>query len=380
MQDAIKSPPAFFYGTLLGLHAAIVRLIGVRNCRIFKSGQHIVRSMERNHAIDTLRSLATILVVLLHIAATYVVRSKVTHTFDTDFWVSNVLDSYSRICVPLFVMISGMFLLGRNEPIGEQYRRRATRILLPLVVWSLIYLQFQRWMGNLTGFRPSNEYLIEQLLAGNPFYHLWYLYMVTGLYLIAPVINRIAGQVTKTTLWIMAGLLMGIGVIRSAYNTYHEIEPFFLTWFVDYLGYFLFGYLLSTSKPKWKATKLFSIYLVTGGLISILTAYTILHYNNVYFYGYLTPLVIAGALCFFSAFQQLNLQKNILTRLAPLSFGVYLVHAGILDVLNNLIRLKYLQLSSIAMIDIPLKCLIVLLISLAIVYPMSKIRLLKQLI
>ncbi|MFM9055141.1 MAG: acyltransferase [Bacteroidota bacterium] len=336
--------------------------------------------MERNHGIDTLRSVATLLVVLLHIAATYVSKSKATHTFDADFWVSNVLDAYSRICVPLFVMISGMFLLGRSEPIGEQYRKRAVRILLPLVVWSLLYLQYQRWIGHLTGFRPDNNYLLEQLLAGNPFYHLWYLFMVTGLYLTAPFINWFVARVSRARLWFTACVLMGIGMIRSAYTSYHELEPFFLTWCVDYFGYFLFGYILSTSKTTWSAKVQFGIYLVSGGLIAALTSYTILHYNNLYFYGYLTPLVILGALCFFSAFQQLNLRKNILTRLAPFSFGIYLVHAGILDVLNNLIRMQYLQLSSMAVIDIPIKCLIVLVISLAIVYPMSKIRLFKQLI
>ncbi len=350
------------------------------NYRTFKSGIAIVKSMERNHAIDTLRSVATLLVVLLHIAATYVVKSKATHTFDVEFWFSNILDAYSRICVPLFVMISGMFLLGRSEPIGEQYRKRAVRILLPLVVWSLLYLQYQRWIGHLTGFRPDNDYLIEQLLAGNPFYHLWYLYMVTGLYLTAPFINRFAGQVTRSTLWLTASLLMAVGMIRSTYNTYHEIEPFFLTWFVDYLGYFLFGYLLSTSKPKWKTKVLWGIYLLSGSLIAILTAYTIRHYNSLYFYGYLTPLVIAGALAVFAGVQQLTLQQNRLSRYAHLSFGVYLVHAGVLDVLNNLIRYKAWPFPEQALLAIPLKCILVIALSLLIIYPMSKSTLLKRLI
>lgn len=70
--------------------------------------------MKRNYTIDTLRTIATLLVVLLHVSAEYVLDGMNSKIYDVSFWVGNIIDSFPRICVPIFVLISGMFLIERS--------------------------------------------------------------------------------------------------------------------------------------------------------------------------------------------------------------------------------------------------------------------------
>lgn len=69
--------------------------------------------MERERNYDNLRVLATFMVVMLHVSAGYVTKNM--DNFNLYFTVGNLFDSFSRYCVPLFVMLSGAFVLS-NPP------------------------------------------------------------------------------------------------------------------------------------------------------------------------------------------------------------------------------------------------------------------------
>ena len=85
---------------------------------------HVSKIMKRNYSIDTLRTIATFLVVLIHVSAKYIDTAINNLSFNKSFWIANISDSFSRIAVPLFVLISGMFLLGRKESIIQFYKNR----------------------------------------------------------------------------------------------------------------------------------------------------------------------------------------------------------------------------------------------------------------
>lgn len=62
-----------------------------------------------SRGIDAARIGACFMVVVLHVAAVEF------HDFDERWWASNFYDSFTRTCVPLFLMITGVLLLGRQE-------------------------------------------------------------------------------------------------------------------------------------------------------------------------------------------------------------------------------------------------------------------------
>ena len=51
------------------------------------------------------------------------------------WWSANLWDSFAHWCVPVFVMLSGALLLGRREPAPHFWRKRAARLVWPLVGW-----------------------------------------------------------------------------------------------------------------------------------------------------------------------------------------------------------------------------------------------------
>lgn|SRR5574344_86530 len=266
--------------------------------------------MERNIAIDTLRTVSTLLVILLHISAEYVIKSMNDFTFDSSFWISNIVDSFSRICVPLFVLISGMFLVGRNETFEQSYQKRASRILIPLIAWTIIYLLYRMSISFVVSNIIDIKSLFVSVILGCPFYHMWYLFMIIGLYLITPLLNNSISKISRNNLWIVAILFLLFGMVNSCYDEFFNNNVFFMLWFINYLGYFILGYLIKDYKKRFPFYFLFSVYIISSILIAFLSLYTIKTYHNLFFYGYLTPFVAFGALSFYKLISSIEIGRK----------------------------------------------------------------------
>ena len=87
-------------------------------------------------SLDVLRTGAAVLVVLLHCSGSL----RPLAEFGPEWWGTALLQAFTRSAVPLFVMISGALLIGpETENLAAFYRRRASRILVPLIFWMLFY-------------------------------------------------------------------------------------------------------------------------------------------------------------------------------------------------------------------------------------------------
>jgi surface polysaccharide O-acyltransferase-like enzyme len=335
--------------------------------------------MKRNYSIDTLRTIATFLVVLIHVSAKYVDTAINNLSFSNSFWIANISDSFSRIAVPLFVLISGMFLLGRKESIIQFYKNRMSKILIPLISWTLIYLSLRILLDILTGSSVNVKSILTSVILGKPYYHMWYLYMIIGLYLVTPLINNTINHISRNTLWMSAILLMLFGMFNSFFDKFYDNNVHFLLWFVNYLGYFIIGYLIKDFKKNWSNILLLFVYALTSTLISILSYFTIITYNNLYFYGYLSPLVIISSLSFFKLFHQIELKKSIFSKISNLSFGVYLIHAAILCSIDLILKEFDISFDN-ATIGIPIKFSLTMVCSICITYVISKVKYVNRII
>ena len=131
--------------------------------------------------LDLLRTVACLSVVMIHVSAEFVVRG----TTGPDFWLGNLFDSISRAAVPLFVMISGALMLdGNYEFTKKKWLKHIGRMIVFYIVWSTFYYLIfnQPWNGN---FSPKNA--LGQIITGH--YHLWFVPMIIGLYLIVPLLR-----------------------------------------------------------------------------------------------------------------------------------------------------------------------------------------------
>ena len=178
---------------------------------------------------------------------------------------------FFRWSMPLFVMISGVLLFDstNNEPITLFYKKRASRILVPLIFWTVFYLLFT-YFGRLVahGEKTSLRTLFGSVLYGIPYYHLWYLYMIIGFYFFAPYFLKIIRQSSYNELLILCAGLFAFSIGGNLFITYlisGQVPAVFT--FIYYLPYFLAGYLISKTKidpPLWLLRGIFII----SGLIN----------------------------------------------------------------------------------------------------------------
>jgi len=289
----------------------------------------------RLHNLDTARWLAALAVVLVHCAAHPLVR---TTDYGTPAWQwANLYDAAARWCVPIFVMISGALLLdpSRQRPFREFYLRRAARLILPLIFWSLFYLGWSRlmhlWQGEPLGLADW----LNKLWSGAPYYHLWYLYMIPGLYFFTPFLARsLRGMNPRQQGFATVGIL-ALAMLDSLHShlTGNTQRGFFMSWFLPYLGYFLAGRLIYNGQwriPAPAALLTGGIVLTTLGTWGLSDSTTL----RLYFYDSFSLGVIPMALGTF----QLLLRNTLLPRLpalAGVAFGIYLLHPVYLDILRT---------------------------------------------
>ncbi len=160
---------------------------------------------------DLIRVVATILVVTVHVSG------QITNIWgeipESEWFIANIYGGMARICVPLFFMISGYLLLPRSESLGTFYRKRMPKVVIPFLVWSLVYLGW--YCGNHPG--TCTPPLIQKLLfIQGTYYHLWFMYSLIGIYLILPVLRLLVRpEVDRKILWYLIGLWL---IFQSALN------------------------------------------------------------------------------------------------------------------------------------------------------------------
>lgn len=155
--------------------------------------------MKREIWLDFLRVTACFLVMVVHSTEPFYLGGDGTLVLtDTDaFWVS-VMEGIARCCVPLFVIASSFLQFPIHYSTGEFFRRRAVRILIPMLVWTVVYaLVWGEPAANFKGLLLNFNYA-----AG----HLWFVYMLCGLYLIMPLLSPWANKVSRRELEVYLGI------------------------------------------------------------------------------------------------------------------------------------------------------------------------------
>lgn len=337
-------------------------------------------SRTEESSIIKIRVFATMMVVLLHVSAP--VRDQWHSMADMNWFIGAIFDSLGRSGVPLFVMISGALLLPRLSDWREFYRKRFTRILIPMFIWSILYAFFWEWQT--VGNRSLIEILFS-ILSGPTYYHLWYFYMLIGLYLVTPFIQVLVHNLTKQRLefllilWIIIRLI--IPNLQFQLSTWFNFQLGFGFQFNFpdlYLGYFILGYYLRVFglpfKIGSKGWLFFGVTLLQTALSAAVYARSGV-YQEFMIMPY-SPTVLLQATLFFCWMIERKEQPvaSWMSILNSCSFGLYLIHPFIIELLKT--GFKSLSLSSRSMDtigSIPATWLVTMILSTAIIYVLIKI-------
>lgn len=149
--------------------------------------------------IDWLRVAACFMVFVVHATEPFYLGGEGSLILnETDAFWASFFDTLVRSCVPLFVIASSYLLFPLKCSTGEFFRKRAVRILIPFVLWSCVYAFV--WGEPVENFR--NLLLNFNYAAG----HLWFIYMLLGVYLLMPLLSPWAEKVSRKELLTYLGI------------------------------------------------------------------------------------------------------------------------------------------------------------------------------
>lgn len=143
----------------------------------------------RIYFLDYLRVVATFMVILVHCIEPFYLGGNGTYIASKSdaVWVTTI-NSLLRTSVPLFVMMSSYLLVPIQGAASDFFRRRAVRVAIPFIVWSLLYAIIPAWgSGGEVDIVDNLQILSLNFLPLSG--HLWFVYMILGVYLIMPIIS-----------------------------------------------------------------------------------------------------------------------------------------------------------------------------------------------
>lgn len=297
---------------------------------------------------DVIRCVACLMVIVLHIASPFAAN---VPQYSRSWNVSVAIASATRCAVPLFVMLSGYFLLRKpysNHQLLTFYRKRLSVVAFPLLFWVLFYFAFDvavRAVGSrgldADFFTTYFSRVLTNGKAGSG-HHLWYLYMLLGLYLATPLISVWFHAFSrKYLIFATAAFSIAVSLCSGVCATLGLTGSSIFTRFLFYLPYFLLGKilgdaLLETPRPRL-ALNGFVGYLLATFNIALAYAFT----DAAFVFSNHSPLVYVQAVCFYAAILSWKSNPafkfpNAVQYLASLSFGAYLAHMFFLTILRVL--------------------------------------------
>jgi len=308
---------------------------------------------------DRLRNLATVMVIGIHVAA------PVAHGDGMDFngawwWAGNFWNSLTRPAVPLFVMLSGYLLLSKDYPLPDFLKRRFSRVVIPAIFWMLIYSLYN-FLAN--GSPTSIGMALKGIVTGPVHYHLWFIYLIIGLYLVYPILRPWARTASNQDfLYFIVMWSVGTWFYKALAVFGQMPMGIYFELFTNNCGYFVMGYFLGTrvsfngdQEAKTEVPAIHRSYLIRHTylpwlLIVIGTAGTMISsyvintffwngHTNVYFYDYLTPNVVIAAIGWFLLARMTFNSKPLLDierEFSAASFGIYFAHVLVMDYCGKL--------------------------------------------
>lgn len=324
--------------------------------------------------LDYLRSFAIIGVIIIHSTGRlwwfpYIKQVNALAVTTTFSW------SFAAFAVSLFIFISGFVhaYIYKNRdigPIGTFYLKKLLFILPPYVLFAVIY-HFYYIIKNDGEFTLIK--LVFNMLTAGSAYHLWYIAVIIQIYLLYPLIQRLYNRFENHV-----GLMLGIsffvqfawcGIKAAALHYFVDITSgsdldFALSvvlerFFLSHIGYFILGMFIAGRYERFKerlsAMRVATVFIQAGGLLlwcAVLTILTINHYYDLFAIPFMiqaTGIIVSkfaisllsGLLFFYISYRfilgKMQVLHGILAKISAYSFGIYLTHVILLEVIARVL-------------------------------------------
>ncbi len=323
--------------------------------------------------LDVLRWIATVTVVLYHVFNAKVHYVEVSHLQSLGF---SLVRDFRSFCVPLFIMISGGLLLRKDKSIDYStlFSKYVRRIVLVLIIFGYPMALMEELFTTRKLSAAMFLHGARAVLTGEIWSHMWYLYMLIGLYLVTPMLKHMLRDMSKKDVFYALLILF---VFTSVFP---EIESFFglhigvyLPVVKVYLFYYLAGYFfLNEFDTERFGAGAYCALMIICCIIMIIKE--VLNVGGIITYG--SPISVILTVSIFCLAKRMQWHSELLSKTKYLCFGVYLTHMVFIN-----FAYKFLKLSPFSMsmfITGPLYTLVFLVLSIAASYVLNLIPPLKK--
>jgi surface polysaccharide O-acyltransferase-like enzyme len=243
--------------------------------------------------------------------------------------MANVVNSFSRPAVPFFFMITGYLLCTSNPlPFMQYMRKRFYRIVPLFILVTLFSILYRTLRGESI---PVN--VLWQMLYTPQFYHLWFFYAISIVYLALWLFKPSSNSPVAGALGCMA-LIFIIG---------GSLAQFISSWAIRmetvsaYFFYAMAGYYIGQI-PKYRFAPVVSILfgIMCLAFVAVATKRLSLQsgVTNQLWYEYTSMPVVLGSLSLFYGlryFLDLYTPSKLVEYLSAASLFVYCFHPFIID-------------------------------------------------
>lgn len=320
--------------------------------------------------LDLIRCLACFMVIIIH--------SMSGDNANPVLYVT--LNTFAMPCNALFFMTSGALLLPVNSEGRLFLKKRLGKIVVPCILWTIIY--------NLTRIAWGDQNISEAFIklkylpfSAEGYGILWFIYVLIGLYFVAPIISPWLMSTRRENIkfvLILWGITLVFLIIRNYLYIPHN-EDQMLYYFGGYLGYFLLGYYLHKYRPKVNMLLLIFLLLLPffGGWVIRKPFFSGVDRWSVL--GYLSLFTALCSLAWFLLVEKTTvllrniIKKQIVKRgivmISNLTFGVYLMHIIVRNVLWHISFFK----GHGCVVELSLTIMLTFVISLGLSYAISNL-------
>lgn len=299
--------------------------------------------MNRISKYDVLRVVASFSIVLLHVSASY---WSVVDIYSREFVIMTIYNSLTRFAVPVFFMLSGLFLVAPEKK-ELALGKRILKLVLLFYVWSAFYAFQGVAVDTLRGEFSVEVWraAVERFIFGHV--HMWFLQMLCGFYILIPVARQISTKEKALqyylVLWaVFRYLIPTLTEIFHWYTLQARIDSLGMDILAGNFGYFLLGYYLNITDIRKGIRRV--IYVMGGGALCLTAVLTVRDSmeSGTYIETWFSPaslniLIMSIAIfIYFKYCRVLDSVRNAYAwkKLSGYTFFIYMFHMFIIEKLN----------------------------------------------
>ena len=151
--------------------------------------KEIPKTSKRYFGIDLIRVVACFLVMQTHAGEIYYIEDNGDLIRNEKNIWPGIFNSLARVCVPLFVMISGYLLLPMKTDYSTFLKKRFTRVSFPFIAFCIFYDIYYYIRGVIDVKTMLINIPKIFINYGSELGHLWFMYMIMGVYLLIPIFS-----------------------------------------------------------------------------------------------------------------------------------------------------------------------------------------------